>query len=235
MPGASVGLLSWASAIRGKAAAARKVVAYFNITSLFSAEPPAKSSSNYYQTGSGRMPLWKNCGGKRLRYMPLVAAPLPKGRLSDVEVQFFLLNMRMHLRTIRCMKITLFAALGMLMALPLAGQEDNTAPQQRPDGRQVHRQRLIQRFDKDGDGKLNDEEKAAMQSFIEERRKNGGERGERRGQRPGRDELIKEFDKDEDGKLSDEERKAMREELAKRHGGEKKEGHRPRRQRPAQD
>lgn len=138
------------------------------------------------------------------------------------------------------MKKTLFALLGVALALPLVGQESTdeaTGAPSRPAGREVHRQRLIQRFDKDGDGQLSEEEKAEMQSFIEERRKKGGERGERRGKRPGRDEMLKEFDKDEDGKLDDEERKAMREEMAKRHknGGERGKGGRHHRQRPTKD
>ncbi|HVJ46236.1 MAG TPA: hypothetical protein VM511_07620, partial [Luteolibacter sp.] len=45
-------------------------------------------------------------------------------------------------------------------------------------------------FDKDGDGKLNDEEKKALQEDNEKK-------------------LIKRFDKDGDGKLSDEEKAAI--------------------------
>ncbi|MGN1360047.1 MAG: EF-hand domain-containing protein [Kiritimatiellia bacterium] len=55
--------------------------------------------------------------------------------------------------------------------------------------------RLIAEFDKDGDGKLNAEEKAAAQAAMEKRRQ----------------ERIKKFDKDGDGKLNEAERKAMRE------------------------
>jgi hypothetical protein len=54
---------------------------------------------------------------------------------------------------------------------------------------------LIAKFDKDGDGKLNDDEKAAMKAAMEERRK----------------EMLTKFDKDGDGKLNEEERKAARE------------------------
>ena len=57
----------------------------------------------------------------------------------------------------------------------------------------------IKEFDKDGDGKLNEEERKAMmeanRARMEEFRK----------------AREKEFDKDGDGKLNDEERKAMRE------------------------
>ncbi|HRT29979.1 MAG TPA: hypothetical protein P5527_09305, partial [Kiritimatiellia bacterium] len=57
-------------------------------------------------------------------------------------------------------------------------------------------------FDKDGDGKLNDEERKAMMEEMQKRRPNAG---------PQFQERMKQFDKDGDGKLNDEERKAMRE------------------------
>ncbi len=59
-------------------------------------------------------------------------------------------------------------------------------------------------FDKDGDGKLDDAEKAAMAEAFKAREKA--------------------FDKDGDGKLSDEERKAMREAMKRRHPGKRKDG-----------
>ena len=57
------------------------------------------------------------------------------------------------------------------------------------------REEMVKKFDKDGDGKLSDEEKAAAKTEMEAKRA----------------EMHKEFDKDGDGKLSDEERKAMHE------------------------
>jgi hypothetical protein len=58
---------------------------------------------------------------------------------------------------------------------------------------------IIEKFDKDGDGKLNEQEreaaKAAREEMMEARRK----------------EMLAKFDKDGDGKLSDEEEEAMRE------------------------
>ena len=66
------------------------------------------------------------------------------------------------------------------------------------------REEIIKKFDKDGDGKLNDEEKAELRKKMAER--SGGGR-----KLP--PFLMKKFDKDGDGKLSDEEkaeaRKAM--------------------------
>lgn len=66
-----------------------------------------------------------------------------------------------------------------------------------PGGRQVP-PAVLKEFDKDGDGKLNDEEakaaRAAMQAKREEAQK----------------KILAEFDADKDGKLNEEERKAMR-------------------------
>lgn len=66
------------------------------------------------------------------------------------------------------------------------------------------RQRILKMFDKDGDGKLNAEERAAAESAREEMGK-GGKRGE-----AGREAMLKAFDKDGDGKLNDEERDAAK-------------------------
>lgn len=54
---------------------------------------------------------------------------------------------------------------------------------------------LLKKFDKDGDGKLSDEERTAMRTEMEAKRA----------------EDMKKFDTDGDGKLSPDERKAMRE------------------------
>lgn len=58
---------------------------------------------------------------------------------------------------------------------------------------------LIAKFDKDGDGKLNDEEAKAAREAMQAKRK----------------EMEAKFDIDGDGKLSEEERKAMMEERKK--------------------
>jgi len=60
---------------------------------------------------------------------------------------------------------------------------------------------IIKRFDKDGDGKLSDEEKAAARKAMQDRQRAGSDRMA---------EFIKKFDKDGDGKLSDEEKAAAR-------------------------
>lgn len=63
---------------------------------------------------------------------------------------------------------------------------------------------VIAKFDKDGDGKLNEEEKAAAKAA----------RGEREGKM--KKEMLEQFDADKDGKLNDDEKAAMREEMKKR-------------------
>ena len=61
----------------------------------------------------------------------------------------------------------------------------------------------MKKFDKDGDGKLSEEEKAELRKAIAQR---GGRPG---GRRPP-PELMKKFDKDGDGKLSESERAELR-------------------------
>ena len=63
-------------------------------------------------------------------------------------------------------------------------------------------QEMLKKFDKDGDGKLSDEERKAMREdmrAVHEKREA---------------EMLKKFDTDGDGKLSDEEKKARRETMA---------------------
>tara|TARA_R110002020_G_scaffold154674_1_gene334766 strand:- start:109 stop:528 length:420 start_codon:yes stop_codon:yes gene_type:complete len=113
------------------------------------------------------------------------------------------------------MKLTLIAAFAAIAGLASAG-----ATPEKEDGRK-HRghpgiKQLIEKFDKDGDGKLNAEERKAA--------------GEAR-----KAEFLKRFDKDGDGKISPEEKKAAAEEMKKRFGdrrrpggGNRPEGRKPR-------
>ena len=66
------------------------------------------------------------------------------------------------------------------------------------------RARILEKFDKDGDGKLSDEERAAAREAFRARLA------------AHKEEILKRFDKDGDGKLSDEERAATRESLRNR-------------------
>lgn len=75
---------------------------------------------------------------------------------------------------------------------------------------------IVAKFDLDGDGKLNKEErKAAHEAMKEHRRAKKQEH---------RQKMLEQFDTDGDGKLSEEERKAARESRGKgRKGPDKKE------------
>jgi len=87
-------------------------------------------------------------------------------------------------------------------------------------GRQVP-PAILQRFDKDGDGKLNDEERAEFEKARARRnRQNGGHR--QAGSR-----ILQRYDKDGDGKLNEEERAAF-EKARRQHGGSRRAGGSPR-------
>lgn len=92
------------------------------------------------------------------------------------------------------------------------------------------REEMIKKFDKDGDGKLSEEEKVELRKNMSERGRklppllmkkfdkdgdgelNQEEKAEaRKVMEARRKEMIEEFDKDGDGKLNDEERKAAME------------------------
>ena len=62
---------------------------------------------------------------------------------------------------------------------------------------------ILKKFDKDGDGKLNDEEREAAKAAREEMMK------------AHRAEMLKKYDKDGDGKLSEEEETTMRQDRRK--------------------
>lgn len=113
----------------------------------------------------------------------------------------------------------------------LANAEEGKRPI-RPDNR-VDRPlppEVIEKFDKDGDGKLNEEEREAAKQAMKEKHEahkkeilakydtdGDGELSEDERKAMWKDK-AKEFDKDGDGELSDEEKKAMREALEKRGG-----------------
>ena len=86
-------------------------------------------------------------------------------------------------------------------------QSEGTGPNS-TGGRPGLREKIVKEFDKDGDGKLNEEERAAARKAMEERRE-ATSRPARDGE-PIREAIIKKFDKDGDGKLNEEERAAAR-------------------------
>ncbi|MFC4993047.1 EF-hand domain-containing protein [Rubritalea tangerina] len=70
---------------------------------------------------------------------------------------------------------------------------------------------VMERFDKDGDGKLSDEERKEARDAIAKRYGSRGDKMQK--------ELLKRFDKDGDGKLSEDERRELRRSWEKRKRG----------------
>jgi len=105
------------------------------------------------------------------------------------------------------MKLKLFTAIAVLAGLVAASGTPEEGKGKKHRGHPAIKQ-LIEKFDKDGDGKLSAEERKAA--------------GEAR-----KAEFLKRFDKDGDGEISAEERKAIAEEFKGRRG-HRPEGRRPR-------
>lgn len=124
---------------------------------------------------------------------------------------------------------------GMLLVPTPANAAENGKPgtSGRPDRAEL-RKMLLEKFDSDGDGQLNQQERAAARKAREERRAAGQQgpgQGKRR--RPGaaggnngqagnradfRKRLLDRFDTDGDGKLNETERKAARSEMRSKRG-----------------
>ena len=105
------------------------------------------------------------------------------------------------------MKLKLFTAIAVLAGLAVAsGTPEEGKGKKHRDHPAI--KQLIEKFDKDGDGKISAEERKAA--------------GEAR-----KAEFLKKFDKDGDGKIGPEERKAIAEEFKGRRG-HRPEGRRPR-------
>ncbi len=89
--------------------------------------------------------------------------------------------------------------------------EGSSADQQTRDGG-ASRADMVKKYDKDGDGKLDEAERNTMREDITKNRGNApGGRG------PTREAMMKEFDTDGDGKLSDTERQVAMTEMRKRY------------------
>lgn len=133
------------------------------------------------------------------------------------------------------LKTTLFVLASLLGGGVFAKAEE--APKKRP----AHPERpipaeVLKEFDQDGDGKLNDEERAAMRAVREKKKlerydtdKDGKLSDEEKAaMRASREkEMLEKFDADKDGKISDEERKAAREAGFSGPGGRHKHGASP--------
>ena len=111
------------------------------------------------------------------------------------------------LSTLACVTIVSLAA------TTFAAPSENNDPAAR-------KAEMLKKFDKDGDGKLSDEEKSTLRAEMQNRR--GGGRDRKQWTPEQRDEMLKKFDTDRDGKLSQEERDTAREAMkASRTKGEK--------------
>lgn len=105
------------------------------------------------------------------------------------------------------------AAIVSLAASTFAAPPENNDPAAR-------KAEMLKKFDKDGDGRLSDEEKSTLRAEMQNRR--GGGRDRKQWTPEQRDEMLKKFDKDGNGKLSQEERDTAREAMkASRTKGEK--------------
>lgn len=88
------------------------------------------------------------------------------------------------------------------------------------DGKRAElRQKVLQKFDKNGNGQLDPEEREAAKEAMQKRREQGGGKGP--GGQGARDperrkKLLEKFDADGDGKLNETERAAAKEARAKR-------------------
>ena len=85
------------------------------------------------------------------------------------------------------------------------------------------REKMLEEFDADGDGKLNEAERATARETMEERhgeRPEGGEGKKGKGSQGNREEMMKKYDTDADGKLSEDERTEMKKDRQKKQNEE---------------
>ncbi len=101
----------------------------------------------------------------------------------------------------------------LLASSALCAMAENQSRGECPDGGKM-RERMLKHFDEDGDGKLSESEKAAMETARTERTKrldtDGDGKLSKAERQAGRDKMLKRFDTDGDGKVSEKEREAAR-------------------------
>ena len=95
------------------------------------------------------------------------------------------------------MKLLLTLSISVYPSFGLIAKPEKKGKGDRP-GR-PSREEMMKKFDKDGDGKLSDEEKAEIRKAMANRKPPA--------------HILEKFDKDGDGKLSDDEKAEMRQEM----------------------
>ena len=94
------------------------------------------------------------------------------------------------------------------VAVLFVSRPAQAAPDEKPD-RAARREAMLKKFDANGDGKLDAEEREKMRAEMGAKGGRGPERMKK---------LLEKFDKDGDGKLSEDERAALREAMKGRRG-----------------
>jgi Ca2+-binding EF-hand superfamily protein len=108
---------------------------------------------------------------------------------------------KIHMKKFLTILATVMLACG-LSAKPERPEREGGKKGGPPEGR-PSREEVMKKFDKDGDGKLSEDEKAELRKAM-------ANRGDRPGGRRPPPELMKKFDKDGDGKLSEDEKAELR-------------------------
>jgi hypothetical protein len=91
------------------------------------------------------------------------------------------------------------------------------APAEGPGGKAAVREKFLQKFDANGNGQLDPDEREAAKEAMQKRREQGGKGQGGVGKDPERRrKILEKFDKDGDGKLSESERAAAKEARGKR-------------------
>ena len=104
--------------------------------------------------------------------------------------------------------LALASLVAFLPVTSLAADDTKADPRPGPRSR-PNREAVIAQFDQDGDGRLNETERAAAREFRQQNRPGGGFGGPNRENRGQWRDRMARFDADGDGKLSAEERATM--------------------------
>lgn len=108
---------------------------------------------------------------------------------------------------------------GLSSGEPAAGGEERAADSRRARGN-FNPEEMLKQFDKNGDGKLDDDEREAMRAAMAARLGGGpGASGTNAPPRLSPEEVLRRFDKNGNGKLDEDELAAMRESLGRGRGG----------------